>query len=373
MTSPSTLDPPAIHCKGLSFRVGSTAILDQVDMVVNAGEFHALLGPSGSGKSTLLRLIAGLEACTQGSIELFGANANGTPAHLRRIAYVNQSASTYDHLSVSENLQSARALAQKGSKTNSSSLESELIDAFELRTKLHLKPPQLSGGQQQRLAILRALLSQRPLLLLDEPLAHLQESLKHPIRQVLHRWITRNSIACLYVTHDSQEASELAERISVIDQGHILQSGSPAELYRSPSCRTVAELFGRPCIEWFSIPHKVGLRPQEWTPHAFPTKLTGISNASEIKKGLTYNEAERSVVARGIIRRIRQIESSLWIELDMGSDLSTGSNPASSSSLSAHSVPTIVRPANEISQFAVGELAAFINRSIVELPTRTTN
>jgi hypothetical protein len=132
-------------------------------------------------------------------------------------------------------------------------------------------------------------------------------------------------------------------------------------------------LFGRPCIEWFSIPHKIGLRPLEWTPHAIPSKLTGISNASEIKKGLTYNEAERSVVARGIIRRIRQIESSLWIELDMGSDVSTGSNPETSSSLSAHSAPTIVRPANEISQFAVGELAAFINRSIVELPTRTTN
>jgi ABC-type sulfate/molybdate transport systems ATPase subunit len=353
--------------------VGNTAILDQVDMVVHAGEFHALLGPSGSGKSTLLRLIAGLEVPTGGSIELFGLNAQGIPAHLRRIAYVNQSASTYDHLSVAENLQSASALAQQGSKPNRTSLESELIDAFELRTKLRLKPPQLSGGQQQRLAILRALLSQRPLLLLDEPLAHLQESLKHPIRQVLHRWITQNSIACLYVTHDSQEASELAERISVIDQGHILQSGSPNELYRSPNCRTVAELFGRPCIQWYSIPHRIGLRPQDWTPVAFSTELAGLSSLSGITQGLSYIEAERVVVARGIVRRIRQIESSLWIELDLGSDLSTGSNPETSSSLSAHSVPTIVRPANEISQFALGELAAFINRSIVELPTRTTN
>ncbi len=373
MSSPSTLDPPAIDCKGLSFRVGNVSILDQVDLVVRAGEFHALLGPSGSGKTTLLRLIAGLEASTAGSIELFGANATSTPAHLRRIAYVTQSASTYDHLSVAENLQSASALAQKGSLPIRTSLESELIDAFELRTKLHLKPPQLSGGQQQRLAILRALLSQRPLLLLDEPLAHLQESLKHPIRQVLHRWITQNSIACLYVTHDSQEASELAERITVIDQGQILQSGSPTELYRSPICRTVAELFGRPCIEWFSIPHPVGLRPQDWIPTTFPDTLAGLTIAEGTRTGLTHIEVDRAVIARGIIRSIRQIESSLWIELAAGTNSHPGSNPGKSRSLAATRMPMIIRPTNEISQFAVGELAAFINRSIIELPERSTN
>lgn len=348
MTTASVESQPAIRCIDLGYRIDGFVVLDAIELEVQRGELHALLGPSGSGKSSLLRLIAGLACPTRGSIELMGVDATRTPPHLRNIAYVNQTATTYDHLSVADNLRLAHSLAPQASRTVRDATEHPLINAFELENLLTQRAGELSGGQRQRLAILRALLTARPILLLDEPFAHLQESLKRPLHTLLQRWIQERSITCILVTHDSQEAFEFSDRISILDQGHLLQSGTPLELYANPSNRTVAERFDRPSIQWFNLPHILGMRPRQWSLGWSPSSLS--SQASPLAEGLHWNPTSKVVQAHGILTSKRDIESSVFLELVAGSER-----------------VTVVRPLEESSRYVLGQKVVFHYCNPVEL------
>lgn len=339
MSNVNAESQPAIRCIDLGYQIDRFVILEAIDLNIRRGELHTLLGPSGSGKSTILRLLSGLASPTHGSIELMGHDATRQPPHLRKIAYVNQTATTYDHLSVADNLRIAQSLAPPASRTLRDATEHPLVEAFELRETFQQRASELSGGQRQRLAILRALLTERPILLLDEPLSHLQESLKSPLRALLKHWLREKLITCVLVTHDSHEAYEVSDRISILDHGKILQSGSPQELYEHPQDQAVAERFDRPSIQWFSLPPTLGMRPRLWIPGWSLTSPLPTPDGSAI---LCWDSKNSLVQARGILQSKRNIESSVFLEFLAG----------------PHRV-NVVRPLTESDQYLLGEEVAF--------------
>jgi len=312
----STQDPTqcgdlAVELREISFDYRGTVVLEDLQWQVSRGEFHSLLGSSGSGKTTLLKLIAGLQRPSKGDLWLMGRESTKASSHQRGIALVGQTAATYDHLSVSDNLK----LAVKLSGSKQTGLQEDLVGQFELEGVLGRKPSELSGGQLQRLAIVRALLSGRSILLMDEPLAHLQESLRSPIRKLLRRWQQDRGLTCIYVTHDSQEAFELSDRISVMGDGKILQTGDLQSVYRRPSCKQVAELLGRPPVQWYRSDRRkalVGLRPSDW-------RLLSVSSLREDFQEIFEAEPLRVRVA-GRLVSLHQVESADWWEVQVGSE-----------------------------------------------------
>jgi ABC-type sugar transport system ATPase subunit len=312
----STQDPTqcgdlAVELREISFDYRGTVVLEDLQWQVSRGEFHSLLGSSGSGKTTLLKLIAGLQRPSKGDLWLMGRESTKASSHQRGIALVGQTAATYDHLSVSENLK----LAVKLSGSKQTGLQEDLVGQFELEGVLGRKPSELSGGQLQRLAIVRALLSGRSILLMDEPLAHLQESLRSPIRKLLRRWQQDRGLTCIYVTHDSQEAFELSDRISVMGDGKILQTGDLQSVYRRPSCKQVAELLGRPPVQWYRSDRRkalVGLRPSDW-------RILSVSSLREDFQEIFEAEPLR-VRVKGRLVSLHQVESADWWEVQVGSE-----------------------------------------------------
>lgn len=296
----------SVELKGVSFGYGATRIFEDLEWQVTAGEFHAVLGASGSGKTTLLRLIAGLEHPQSGGVWFDGRQATSIPSHLRGISLVDQSAATYEHLTVAENLRLAERLAP----LKSTGMQEELVRQFGLSETLARKPSQLSGGQLQRLAIVRALLNGRSILLMDEPLAHLQESLRSPIRRLLKGWQQERKLTCIYVTHDSQEACQVADRVSILGERRVLQTDNPENVYRRPSCRVVAELLGRPSVQW--VPSSVagevvGLRPMDW-------ELVSEDNSGRTSEGVFDVNNDRVRVV-GRLSGIQQVESVYWLDV----------------------------------------------------------
>jgi ABC-type sugar transport system ATPase subunit len=312
----STQDPTqsgdlAVELRQISFDYRGTVVLEDLQWQVSRGEFHSLLGSSGSGKTTLLKLIAGLQRPSKGDLWIMGRESTKASSHQRGIALVGQTAATYDHLSVSENLKLAVELS--GSKPRG--LQEDLVGQFELQGVLDRKPSELSGGQLQRLAIVRALLSERSILLMDEPLAHLQESLRSPIRKLLRRWQQDRGLTCIYVTHDSQEAFELSDRISLMGDGKILQTGDLQSVYRRPSCKQVAELLGRPPVQWYRSDRQkalVGLRPSDW-------RILGVSWPQEDCQE-TFEAEPQQVRVTGRLVSLHQVESADWWGVQVGSE-----------------------------------------------------
>ena len=301
----------SIELRGITFGYPGSKVFRGLDWHVQGGEFHAVLGASGSGKTTLLRILAGLERPSAGSVLIQGRDVTGLAPHLRGLSMVSQSAWTYEHLSVRENLHFAEELSGQ----RLSGLQEELVGQFALEKVLGQKPNQLSGGQLQRLAIVRAMLSGRRLLLMDEPLSHLQESLRSPIRRLLRRWQQERHLTCIYVTHDSLEACELSDRVSLIAEGRILQTGTAEEVYGRPRTRGVAELMGRPPVQWFEDPvtgKRVGVRAVDWS--------VDLANHSGADQSQGFSFGQDQVRGLGVAVSIRQVESSRWIQVQVAED-----------------------------------------------------
>jgi putative spermidine/putrescine transport system ATP-binding protein len=301
----------AVELRCIGFDYNGTVVLEDLQWQVSKGEFHTLLGASGSGKTTLLKLISGLQRPSRGSLWMAGRESTKEPSHQRGIALVGQTAATYDHLSVLANLR----LAVNLSARKELGLQEELVDQFELAGVLSRKPGELSGGQLQRLAIVRALLSQRPILLMDEPLAHLQESLRSPIRKLLRRWQQERELTCIYVTHDSQEAFELSDRISVMGDSKVLQTGDLQSVYRRPSSKQVAELLGRPPVQWHRSDRRaaaLGLRPTDWR----------VLRAKKLREDFeeVFEAQPQTVRVVGRLVGSQQVESWDWWEVQAGTE-----------------------------------------------------
>jgi multiple sugar transport system ATP-binding protein len=226
-------------------QLGGVRILRDISLEIAAGEFVVFVGPSGCGKSTLLRLIAGLDSICAGDLLIDGRRVNDLEPRERGVGMVFQSYALYPHMSVYDNISFGLKLA----KTEKSSLRERVLKTaqiLQLDKLLQRKPKELSGGQRQRVAMGRAMAREPDILLFDEPLSNLDASLRVQMRNEVARLHDRLGSTMIYVTHDQVEAMTLADKIVVLNGGHIEQVGSPRELYERPASRFVAGFLGSP-------------------------------------------------------------------------------------------------------------------------------
>jgi iron(III) transport system ATP-binding protein len=233
----------AIRIEKLTKRFGSTVALHGLDLTVDAGELFFLLGPSGCGKTTLLRSMAGFYIPEEGRV-LFGEeDVTRLEPHKRNTGMMFQSYALWPHMTVAENV--AFGLEQR--KVSTAEIRKRVGEALEsvrMGTYAERRPNQLSGGQQQRVALARALVIRPRCLLLDEPLSNLDAKLRLEMRAEIRRVCKEFKLTTVYVTHDQKEALSISDRMAILDSGHILQVGSPGEVYRRPKRKVVANFIG---------------------------------------------------------------------------------------------------------------------------------
>jgi sulfate transport system ATP-binding protein len=237
----------SIEIRNVSKNFGSFSALHNVSLDVPSGELVALLGPSGCGKTTLLRIIAGLETPDAGSISFHGEEATDRGVRERQVGFVFQHYALFRHMTVFENV--AFGLRVRPKKTRPTEHEihrrvHELLDLVQLDWLGDRYPPQLSGGQRQRIALARALAVEPKVLLLDEPFGALDAKVRKDLRRWLRRLHDELHITSVFVTHDQEEALEVADRIVVLNQGKIEQTGTPTEVYDNPATPFVFKFLG---------------------------------------------------------------------------------------------------------------------------------
>ncbi len=228
--------------------------VSNVSMNVSKGEFFALLGPSGCGKTTTLRLIAGFEEPTSGEIRLNGASIQHLKPYQRNVSTVFQNYALFPHLTVSQNVEFG--LRRRGADDIARRVR-DVLELVQLTGKESRLPSKISGGERQRVALARSLVLAPDLLLLDEPLSALDPNLRRQVRSELKSLQRRVGITFLFVTHDQEEALSMADRIGVMQQGVLDQTGTPEEIYLQPRTRFVATFLGG--MNWID---GVGVRPE---------------------------------------------------------------------------------------------------------------
>jgi sulfate/thiosulfate transport system ATP-binding protein len=237
----------SIEIFDVSKRFGDYLALDRVSLEVQSGELLALLGPSGSGKTTLLRIMAGLERPDSGGVHLHGEDAVGQGPRERQVGFVFQHYALFRHMSVFDNVAfglSVRPRAVRPSKAEIAERVHRLLALVQLDWVGDRYPSQLSGGQRQRVALARALAIEPKVLLLDEPFGALDAKVRKELRRWLRRLHDEMHITSVFVTHDQEEALELADRVVVMSQGRVEQIGVPAEVYDAPATAFVFDFLG---------------------------------------------------------------------------------------------------------------------------------
>lgn len=214
-------------------------VLQNIHINIEEGELVSILGPSGCGKTTLLRVIAGLEKQNSGSILIGNRDITNLPAHQRNIGLIFQDYALFPHLNVKENI-------LLGLKSNDYSLKffKEITELVKIESLLSRYPHQLSGGQQQRVAIVRSIIREPQIILLDEPFSGLDKNLKREMAKELRSIFKKLNMKAILVTHDQEEAFSFSDEIGVIMNGQLVQWSTPFELYHSPNTRSIAEFIG---------------------------------------------------------------------------------------------------------------------------------
>ncbi|GAB4210556.1 MAG: TOBE-like domain-containing protein [Synechococcales cyanobacterium] len=272
-----------IRIEGVSKRFGDFQALRPTDLTIETGSLVALLGPSGSGKSTLLRLISGLEMPDTGRIFLTDRDATYASVQDRNIGFVFQHYALFKHMNVRQNIAFGLEI-RKTPKEEIRKRVDELLDLIQLKGYGERFPSQLSGGQRQRVALARALAVQPQVLLLDEPFGALDAKVRKELRTWLRRLHDEVHVTTVFVTHDQEEAMEVADQIVVMNHGQIEQVGSPAEVYDHPATPFVMSFVGpvnvltpsSQLLHHDSGSHEIFLRPHDVTIETDPSS-SGIS------------------------------------------------------------------------------------------------
>ena len=283
---------------------GKSAVED-LNFVVEDGEFLALLGPSGCGKSTSLKMIAGLEIPDSGKIILDDRDITHLDPGKRKLAMVFQSYALFPHLSVEENILFGLK-ARKVNKLEQKKRLDSVIELVALTEQLKKKPSQLSGGQCQRVALARAIVAEADLCLMDEPLSNLDTKLRNEMRVEIRALQQRLGMSVIYVTHDQVEAMSMADRIVLMNDGKIEQIGLPEQLYNQPETKFTAQFIGSPPMNiMYSNGETVGVRPEHIiiTEQGLEAKVTGcdyhgadtIVLAELARQAKTKHSSENSV------------------------------------------------------------------------------
>ena len=236
-------DGGAVHIISLSKRFGTATVLDDINFEVAEGEIVVLLGASGSGKTTILRIIAGLEMPDTGRILLHGKEVTELPARERGTGVIFQSYALFPKMTVERNIAYGLKLRRKPRKEIRKKLD-ELIELVHLEDHRTKFPSQLSGGQQQRVAIARALAYEPEVLLFDEPFGALDAQIRTRLRKEIRELLKKINVPSIFITHDQEEALELADRIAVLHEGVIEQIGTPFDVYMQPETEYVATFLG---------------------------------------------------------------------------------------------------------------------------------
>jgi sulfate/thiosulfate transport system ATP-binding protein len=237
----------SIEVRNLNRRFGATVACGNLNLVIPDGELVALLGPSGCGKTTLLRIIAGLEAPDSGSVLFHGKDATNTDVRERKVGFVFQHYALFGHMSIFENVAFGLRVRPKAIRPGDAEIKAkvmQLLKLVQLDWLADRYPHQLSGGQRQRIALARALAVEPEVLLLDEPFGALDAKVRKELRRWLRRLHDEVHVTSVFVTHDQDEAMEVADRVVVMNQGRIEQQGRPDEVYDHPATPFVLQFMG---------------------------------------------------------------------------------------------------------------------------------
>lgn len=299
-----------VELKNINKNFGSFKASDNVSFGIEKGKLIGLLGPSGSGKTTILRMIAGLETPDSGDILIDGKRINDVQASKRGIGFVFQSYALFQYMTVFDNIAFGLKV-QKKSKKEIHEKVMELVKLIGLEGLQNRYPSQLSGGQRQRVAFARALAPNPHLLLLDEPFAAIDAKVRHELRSWLKDMINKVGVTSIFVTHDQDEAIEVADEIIITNHGTIEQKGSPLEIYKNPKTSFVAQFIGQSTVlegcrnlkgfDMKDIGEKVVIRPE----------FIKLSKKNEYKQYV-------SVTEEGKVRDISFRGSYLEIKVSVG-------------------------------------------------------
>src|SRR5579884_468806 len=290
-----------IDVVGIGKRFGDFTALEEVSLEVQEGSLTALLGPSGSGKSTLLRIIAGLEEPDRGSVQIDGRDVTTVRPQERGIGFVFQHYAAFAHMSVWDNVAFGLRI-RKLPKGHVQRRVEELLELVGLTAWGQRRPSQLSGGQRQRMALARALAVEPRVLLLDEPFGALDANVRAELRQWLRRLHDEQGVTTVLVTHDQEEAMEVADTIAVMHEGRIEQTGTPREVYDRPANDFVMGFLG-PAVrlgDELIRPHdlRISLEPQDGAVEAMVTRVVHLGFEVRVEVELPDRAPVRAQLTR---------------------------------------------------------------------------
>ncbi|MGH2995681.1 MAG: sulfate/molybdate ABC transporter ATP-binding protein [Gaiellaceae bacterium] len=315
----------AIAVRRVSKRFGSFVALDNVSLAIASGSLTALLGPSGSGKSTLLRVIAGLEEPDEGDVSILGEEATGLPPQERGVGFVFQHYAAFKHMSVRENVAFGLRV-RKRPKPEIRARVDELLALVQLDGLADRYPSQLSGGQRQRMALARALAVEPKVLLLDEPFGALDARVRKELRAWLRRLHDEVHVTTVLVTHDQEEAMDVADRVAVMNHGRIEQTGRPRDLYEHPANEFVMSFVGpvNRLGDTFIRPHdlEVRLESNGTTDEAMVERVVHLGfevrvelmlqDGRRVSSQVTRDEAEQLELRQGQIVFVRPSRTTVF-------------------------------------------------------------
>jgi sulfate/thiosulfate transport system ATP-binding protein len=311
-----------ISVEGANKSFGDFQALNDVSIEVPDGSLTALLGPSGSGKSTLLRAIAGLEDLDGGQVLIDGEDVSRKPTQKREVGFVFQHYAAFKHMTVFENVGFGLKI-RKWDKQKISARVHELLDLVQLHGLAERYPSQLSGGQRQRMALARALAVEPQVLLLDEPFGALDAKVRKDLRTWLRRLHDEMHVTTIFVTHDQEEAMDVAGQLVVMNEGRVEQSGTADELYEQPANEFVMSFVGEVnrLGEAFVRPHdmEVVLDPDDRTQEGMVQRIVALgfeirvelllADGTEVWAQLTRNELQRLELREGQIAYLRPAQA----------------------------------------------------------------